>query len=339
LKTEFFSKEDKPKISIIITIYNQESFILKVYSSILNQSIKEIEIIFVDDNSSDNSFLIIEKLKRKDQRIVYLKNKKNHGTFFSRNKGVLHANGEYVITIDPDDLLLNNILIKCYDYANRYNLDIIQFYHLVGHLKNNELDIINNRSGIVFQPETNNLFFEYHTRYLWDKLIRRTIFIKSIYFMKDKFKKERFIIHNDDTACFGIFKSAYSYGQVKEVGYFYNRDILNSTTRKNFIPININGRFRSLFATMYYYYEQSEDNIFEKTKGGYHFFEYRIVRKYESKIKYLTGEFEYINRVLDIYLNSTFMNSTQKNKLKSFKKKINNQYEKQLKINFNNSNI
>ena len=94
-------------------------------------------------------------MKRKDHRIVYLKNKKNYGTFFSRNKGVLHANGEYVITIDPDDLLLNNILIKCYDYANRYKLDIIQFYHLVGHLKNNELDIINNRSGIVFQPETN----------------------------------------------------------------------------------------------------------------------------------------------------------------------------------------
>ena len=54
--------------------------------------------------------------------------------------------------------------------------------------------------------------------------------------MKKKFRKERFIIHNDDTACFGIFKSAYSYGQLKEVGYFYNNGSINSTTKQNYLP-------------------------------------------------------------------------------------------------------
>ena len=72
--------------------------------------------------------------------------------------------------------------------------------------------------------------------------------------MKDSFRKERFIIHNDETACFGIFKTAYSYGHLDEIGYFYNREPANSTTKKNFLPENINGRFHSLFAIMNYYY-------------------------------------------------------------------------------------
>ncbi len=141
--------------------------------------------------------------------------------------------------------------------------------------------------------------------------------------MKEKFRNERFIIHNDETACFGIFKTAYSYGQIKEVGYFYNRDILNSTTKNNFLPENINGRFHSVFAIMDYYYEQSEDNIYEKNKGGYHFFEYRIVRRYENKIELLTKGFKYINSVINKYLNSPFYNYTQKFTLQEFKNRVN----------------
>ena len=330
-----FSYVENPKISIIITLYNQRGYILKIYSCILNQSIKEIEIIFIDDSSTDNSFLDVEDLMEKDRRIVYLKNENNRGQFYSRNKGVFHSRGEYVMIIDPDDLLLNNILIKCYNMAIKYNLDIVQFYHLMGDFKKNKPYILNKKSKICFQPETNNLFFDCETRYLWDKLIRRSIFVKSIYFMKKKFRKERFIIHNDETACFGIFKSAYSYGQLEEVGYFYNRENANSTTKNNFLPENINGRFHTLFTIMDYYYEQSEDNIYEKTKGGYRFFEYRIVRRYESKICFLTKGFKYINSILKKYINSPFFNLAQRESLRSFKDKITIQklYQKKLQLN------
>ena len=296
---------------------------MKIYSSIINQSFKDIEIIFIDDVSEDNSFSIIQKLMKKDKRIIYVKNRKNKGQFYSRNKGILQSRGEYVLIIDPDDLLLNDILIKSYNMAKQYLLDIVQFYHLMGSYNDNILVIINGKSEICFQPETNNIFFEFNTRYLWDKLIRRKILIKSIYFMNDKFRKERFIIHNDETACFGIFKSAYSYGLLKEIGYFYNREIKNSTTKKNFLPENINGRFHSLFSIMDYYYEQSEDNQYEKNKGGYNFFEYRIARKYKNKIGLLTRGFKYINFVINKYLNSPFFNLTQKIKLKEFKVKVN----------------
>ena len=75
----------------------------------MNQSLKEIEIIFIDDASEDNSFSIIKELMKKDKRIVCLKNIKNRGQFYSRNKGILFSRGEYVLIIDPDDLLLNDI--------------------------------------------------------------------------------------------------------------------------------------------------------------------------------------------------------------------------------------
>ena len=64
----------------------------------------------------------------KDKRIVYLKNDINRRAFYSRNKGVLNATGKYVIVIDPDDILINNILIKAYEAAEKYNLDIVHFY-------------------------------------------------------------------------------------------------------------------------------------------------------------------------------------------------------------------
>ena len=318
----FFKKVKNPKISLIITLYNQKEFILKIYYCILNQSLKEIEIIFIDDASNDNSLSEIENLMKKDKRITYIKNKENRGQFYSRNKGILYCKGEYILILDPDDLLLNDILIKSYNMAKKYNLDIVQFYHLMGDFKKNIPIILKTKNGICFQPETNKIFFECETRYLWDKLIKRIIFKKSIYFMKKKFRKERFTIHNDDTACFGIFKSAQSYGLLEEIGYFYNRKAINSTSKSNFFPKNIDGRFHSIFSTMDYYYEQSENNIYEKVKGGFRFFEYRIVRRYEGKIELLTKGFNYIIYVLDKYIKSQYFNTTQIQSLVSFRNKI-----------------
>ena len=111
-KIEDFYERTNPKISIIITIYNQESFLNKIYACIQNQSLKDIEIIFVDDDSIDNSSIQINKLMKKDKRIKYIKNPVNKGQFYSRYRGIKTAKGEYILVIDPDDLLLNNILIS-----------------------------------------------------------------------------------------------------------------------------------------------------------------------------------------------------------------------------------
>lgn len=326
-----FEKINHPKISLIITLYNQEKFILKIYSCILNQSLTDIEIIFIDDKSIDKSSILIEKIMQFDKRITFIRNKINKGQFYSRNQAVLLSKGKYVQIVDPDDFLLNDILIKSFKAARKFKLDITQFYHIMGNFSLNHLYILNKNSKPIQKPKTQTIFFSNPTRYLWDKLIKKQIFVKSIYFMHEKYRNERFIIHNDETACFGIFKTANSYGQIDDVGYFYNRNISNSTTTKNFLPENLNGRFHCIFTIMKYYYEQSSNNYYEKVNGGYKFFTYRILRKYEDKIIYLTNGFDFIIDVINIYLKSKYYDERQKILLKNFKSKIKRQKLKFIK--------
>lgn len=232
-KNKKFFKITNPKISLIITVYNQKNFLIKIYSCIKHQSLTDIEIIFIDDASRDNSSSLIKELMMIDKRIVLIQNSLNKGQFYSRNKAVYNAKGEYILIIDPDDLLLNNILIKLYKISKLYNLDILQFYHMVGNYQNNSIFQMNlSVNEILYPPKIKNLFFNCSDRYLWDKLIKRAIYIKSIEFMVEKYRKERFFIHNDEVTCFGLFKVANSYWLLKEVGYFYNRYNYNSTTKQ-----------------------------------------------------------------------------------------------------------
>ena len=127
-----FFKRKNPLISLVITLYNQQEFIDRVYYSIQRQDMKDIEIIFVDDASTDNSSKIVKSLMEKDKRTIYLKNDINRKAFYSRNFGILNAKGEYILVIDPDDILLNNILTKAYITAKKYNLDVVQFYIMKG---------------------------------------------------------------------------------------------------------------------------------------------------------------------------------------------------------------
>ena len=84
IKNNYFYKRKNPKITLIITLYNQENFIPLIYSSVLNQSFQDIEIIFIDDGSIDKAYNILKKYMKKDKRIIYLKNNVNKGAFYSR---------------------------------------------------------------------------------------------------------------------------------------------------------------------------------------------------------------------------------------------------------------
>lgn len=323
LKNLFFERKNQ-KVSVIITLYNQAKFIPKIYSCIQNQSFNDLEIIFIDDDSKDNPLLILNELMKKDKRIIYIKNLVNKGQFYSRNKAALFSKGEYILIVDPDDFLLNNIIEKSYITASKYNLDIVHFHHIVGNITNNSL-FNKNISGIFYKPQIKNIFFTIQDRYLWDKLIKRKIFIKSIYIMKKKFRKQRFPIHNDDVACFGIFKVASSYGFLEQIGYFYNRGNENSTHNQNYKNKNINGRYLSLFSIMKYYYEQTDNNTYEKIMGGYNFYKLRLNKNYKRKIKYLTKGFDFIIEVLDLYIKSRFYTNEQKRSLKNLKELIKRQ--------------
>ena len=296
-------KRENPKVSLIIPCYNQAKFIKKIYPSIEKQSLKDIEIIFVDDLSKDNSSEVIKELAEKDKRVIYVKNEINQGVFHSRNNGVLKAKGEYVLCVDIDDYLLNDILIKSYETAKTFNLDILQFYVMAGNLRDNVFwNVLKYRSGIMRNDYVQDIFFYGTTRNTWDKFVKREIFLKSIDFMDEKFRTERYTVFNDDTATFGLFKVAKSYGFLEDIGYFYNWDNAGSETHKYNDPSYINSIFKSCFTIMEYYYEQTENNRKEKS-AGYSFFAYKTYKICKKNIDLLTEGFDYILKILDLYLN------------------------------------
>lgn len=105
----------KPQFSIIIPIYNVERFIARAIESAINQSYDNIEIICVDDKSTDNSVSIVKEFMANDERIKLICNERNLGTFATRNKGVLNASGEYLLFLDADDYLHKDTCLKCYE--------------------------------------------------------------------------------------------------------------------------------------------------------------------------------------------------------------------------------
>ena len=93
---------NKPKISIIIPVYNVEKYLEQCLKSVINQTFKDIEIICINDGSTDNSLEILEAFQKQDERIKII-NKQNEGQGIARNEGLKVAKGEYISFIDPDD--------------------------------------------------------------------------------------------------------------------------------------------------------------------------------------------------------------------------------------------
>lgn len=91
-----------PKISVIMPLYNAEQFVSKAIESILQQSYKDFELLIVDDCSTDNSLDIVSRIR--DSRIKIVRNEKNEGISFSRNRALALASGEYIALMDDDDV-------------------------------------------------------------------------------------------------------------------------------------------------------------------------------------------------------------------------------------------
>lgn len=126
-----------------------------------------------------------------DQRILLIKNKKNKGTFISRNLGTLYSKGQYLVIPDPDDIISKNILKSCYFYAQKYNYEIIRFIMYLGSEKISFTDIIKKLGKkAVYQPELSSyLFYGYDKLFIIDynvcnKFIKKEVYIQAIYNLK-----------------------------------------------------------------------------------------------------------------------------------------------------------
>ena len=112
----------KIKVSVIVPIYNTEKYVVECLESIVNQTLKEIEIICIDDGSTDNSIEIVKCYYN-----IKIIHQKHSGLSIARNTGMQNANGEYIYFCDSDDILVTNALEELYNYSKKNNLDMLCF--------------------------------------------------------------------------------------------------------------------------------------------------------------------------------------------------------------------
>jgi glycosyltransferase involved in cell wall biosynthesis len=111
-------------ISVIVPIYNLDAYLYQCISSITKQTYERLEIILVDDGSTDNALEICESFRKSDQRIKVIA-KPNGGLVSARKAGLNASTGEYVFYLDGDDWVDNDCLYQYYQYAKNYNVDIV----------------------------------------------------------------------------------------------------------------------------------------------------------------------------------------------------------------------
>lgn len=124
---------DRVKVSVLVPIYNVEAFLPECLDSLVGQTLKEIEIICINDGSKDHSLDIIKKYAKNDSRIVII-DKKNSGYGDSMNQGLKKATGEYVGIVESDDYIDLDAFEKMYEVAKESNAEVVKgnFYYYYG---------------------------------------------------------------------------------------------------------------------------------------------------------------------------------------------------------------
>ncbi|CEH33395.1 glycosyltransferase family 2 protein [Romboutsia lituseburensis] len=175
-------------ISIIIPVYNVENYIEECLKSIFNQTYKNIEVIIVNDGSTDRSKNIIEKFKLKYKNIIYLE-QENKGVSEARNLGLRHAKGEYVMYIDSDDYMEINMIEEMYSKAKSLDYDIV----ICGHIKKydhkprkDKIRVFNIIEKDVYTNEDIlGMMLEFKVNgFVWDKLFKRQQLIENKFYFQ-----------------------------------------------------------------------------------------------------------------------------------------------------------
>jgi glycosyltransferase involved in cell wall biosynthesis len=323
---------EKPKISIISSIYNREKYILRFLRSIQNQYFDEIEIILVNDGSNDNSVKLIKNSQIMDERIILINHYKNRGTFISRNHGVFIAKGEYIILPDPDDILSNNILQNCYELAIKYGFDMIRFNLYLGNNKIFFEDLVNElNSRPIHQPELSSYLF-YGNKNLQqidfnvaNKFIKREIYIKAINSLNNFFLNQYMINHEDGIINYILYRTANSFFFFKKIGYYYlpNEQSITLTFNKNY-----DDTIKYIFLHLKFVFENTKNNKHEKNMTNCLFG--RLYNGVLSEcINLITKNYSFFIDIINQYLKCIYISSdniAKLNKLKSIileKQKIN----------------
>lgn len=177
-----------PCVSVIVPVYNTKEYLEQCLNSLLTQSLKEIEIIIIDDGSFDGSSIVCDEYAVKDSRISVV-HKKNEGLAAARNDGVKLAKSDYIMYVDSDDWVEPEFCEKPFKVAIEKNADIVcfQYYRFSGEEEIKKL--LFPIEGIVSKEDVLTQYWTYTYATSMNKLYRRSLF-SGVYYPVGRYSED-----------------------------------------------------------------------------------------------------------------------------------------------------
>ena len=213
------------KISVIIPVYNEEKHLEECLNSIINQTLKDIEIIIINDCSTDNTKNIIDKYLLKYPNIKVINNEVNKGVGACRNIGISISKGDYISFIDSDDYIHPNMLLNMYNAAINTDSDIVETG--IAFVQNTILKFADNSDMYeTFEIKKNKDMLYWCSPSACNKLFKKEL-IKDLKFLEN-------LMWEDVGFTFSAMILSNRIANVNSLNYFYRRDIKSGETAKGY---------------------------------------------------------------------------------------------------------
>lgn len=214
-----------PLLSIITPVYNVEAYLDRCVQSILSQSYRNIELILIDDGSTDGSSLLCDKWKDKDERVIVI-HKENGGVSSARNAGLEIFKGDYLTFVDPDDFLAPDTYSVNMEYLLQHpEVDILQYPYCNYYGEEEKVEYHRPSSVLLQGPEQifRNWWSGTPLEYvIWNKIYKRDIW-NGVTFREGHL--------SEDTCLVPIFVKRVRWGYISDMGlYYYQRERKDSYT-------------------------------------------------------------------------------------------------------------
>ena len=308
--------DNKPIISVIVPSYNKKNILIKSIRSIQNQNFKNIEIIIVNDCSTDNSIEVFNYLLKSDPRIRIFHHIKNMGCWRTRIDGIIYSRGKYVILFDAGDLYNDNyVLLDAFNVIEKYNLDSCKFlFRLIRDFNNlNKSSIyfhIGLKPRIAYEPkniEYENFKVFYNWGNIWNRLVRANIFTKAFLLLNDLMLNLYKNVWDDIWFNKIVRRASFSYVIFERIGYVYYQDGKGEGSPQSNTKEEKNKIIKEYVGYLYYDYNFCEKNssksyIIDKLR------DYNEINP-KFRLNNFESHFEVLNDLLKALINDPWVNT------------------------------
>lgn len=263
-----------PIVSIIVPCYNVEAFIDECLTSLTNQTLRDIEIICIDDASTDNTLTKLNEWRDRDPRIVVIHQDKNQRQGAARNRGIAIAKGEYIGFVDSDDFVTTDMYKTLVNASENFSADMVVGNEYICHGEKDT--VVRNFPNRVLSAGDTESLKKYAVIYgcrMWTNIIRRSVIIDNGLFYPEG------IIYEDNANGPGIFLCSKKIKVVASKPMYYYRVSNSSTTR-----------------------QKGNLNFFDRQKAAEVFYDSTkrlgVYEKYKDEIEYAFFRLYYQNTVI-----------------------------------------